>query len=408
MTLTSPDVAAIRQQFPSLAQDFIFLENAGGSQVPIQVIEAMNSFLRTDYVQTGSPYPASQRTTQLAKDAHAFTNLMFNGEGLGYVAMGPSTTSLVYMLANCFSEVLQPGDEVIVSVANHESNAGPWYRLASRGVTVKWWGVDPHTGLSSISALEELVTERTKIVAFPRTCNLLGDIVDVKAVTEIAHRVGAKVVVDVVASASHEPINVRDWGCDFAVFSNYKIYGPHAAAMFGTYDAWGQLNGPNHFFVSTTGSAAKFELGCLSYEACAGILGLADYLKFLIGAPDHPTDRSLIEKSFGRMSELERPLRQRLVSYLANRDDLRLIGGTDPNVDRHPTISFVHKTKDSGDLCRSICDRGFGIKSGHMYAYRLCEAIGIAPDPGVVRISAVHTNSTEEIESLIECLEDVL
>ncbi|MBL8061321.1 MAG: aminotransferase class V-fold PLP-dependent enzyme [Chthonomonas sp.] len=408
MTLSPPDIAAIRSRFPSLAQDFAFFENAGGSQLPGVVIDAMTQFMRSDYVNIGGMYPASERATKVAREAHSFLNLMFNGVGLGHVAMGPSSTALLYMLANCIGETLSPGDEVIVSVANHECNVGPWVRLASRGVVVKWWGVHPTSGLSSIEELEALVTERTKVVAFPRTSNLLGDIVDVQAVSRAAHRVGAIVVADVVASASHEAMDVRAWECDFCVFSNYKVYGPHAAAMFGTTEAWAKLSGPNHFFIKPSGSAAKFELGCISYEACAGILALADYLRFLVGEPNAATNRALIEGGFGRMSELEKPLKTRLMTYLASRDDIKIWGSAEPEADRHPTISFVHKTKDSSELCRMICDRGFGIKSGHMYAYRLCESLGISTDTGVVRISAVHTNSMDEIERLIAVLDEVL
>ncbi len=408
MTLSHPSIAEIRAQFPGLRSDFAFLENAGGAHMPRQSLDRMREFVTTDYVQTGSPYPASQRTTQLAKDAHQFLNLLFNGDGIGHVAIGPSTTALIYMLANCMTPDLKPGDEVIISVANHESNIGPWARLERLGVKVVWWPVDPVTGLSDLTVLQGHINERTKVVAFSRTSNLIGDQIDVKRVTELAHRVGAVVVADVVAAASHEAMDVRVWGCDFAVLSNYKVYGPHTAAMFGRTEAWAKLDGPNHFFISPDGSAARFELGCLSYEGLAAIMGLGDYLKFLTGDPDAPVTRELISGAFRIMSELERPIRERFVTFLNERYDLRVIGQTDPTEDRHPTFSFVHSTKSSAEICQAVCDRGFGIKSGHMYAYRLCEALGIPTHDGVVRVSAVHYNSMDEIERLITVLQEVL
>lgn len=404
--MTLPSVSEIRAQFPALAQDFAFLENAGGSHLPLQVLEPMAQFARTDYVQTGSPYPASERTTQMLKDAHTYVNRLFNGEGIGHVAMGQSATALLYMLANCLSETMVPGDEVIVSVANHESNAGPWARLAKKGITVKWWGVDPQTGLSSIDDLRGLITDRTRVVAFPRTSNLVGDIQDVRAITEAAHSVGAVVVADAVASASHEPLDVRAWGCDFCAVSHYKIYGPHVGSMFGRTEAWARLDGPNHYFISAEGSASRFELGCQSYEGLTGILGLADYLGFILGEPANAS-RDQIERGFARMTELESDPKRTLLAYLSSHPDLRVLGTID-GAPRHPTFSFGHAHRDSAEIAQALCDRGFGVKSGHMYAYRLCEALGIEPSSGVVRISAVHYNSHQEIEALIATLDEVL
>ncbi len=396
----------VRAQFPALRDGFAFLENAGGSQVPEVVIDAMTRFIRESYVQTGAGYAASDRATQLVVDAHDFMNLMFNGQDLGYVALGSSTSALLAMLGGCIGKTLQPGDEIIISVANHESNIAPWTRLADRGIVVRWWEVNPETGLSSLEDLAKLITERTRIVAFALTSNLLGDVVDAKGVSSLAHAVGASVVVDCVATAPHQSLDVEAWDVDFAVMSNYKVYGPHMAALWGNSVAWSKLDGPNHFFIPG-GNGQKFELGCLSYEGCAGVVALGEYLHFLVGTSGAVT-RETIVAAFAVMKQLEAPVQCRLLDYLTSRRDIRILGSIKNSNERHPTVSFVHRTKSSPEIVAAVHKHPIGIRHGHMYAYRLCDALGIPTETGVVRISAVHTNSESEIDALAKALDVAL
>lgn len=407
-SVASPSVTSdqVRSQFPSLADGFAYLENAGGSQLPSVVIDAMVNFLRTSYVNTGSGYAASDRAGQVVVGAHRMMNTLFNGVETGDVALGPSTTALLYMLGNCMAKVLQPGDEVIVSVANHESNIAPWVRLRERGIVVKWWKVDPETGLSNPDDLDSLITPATRIVAFALTSNLVGDVVDMERVVKKCKAVGAITVVDCVAAASHQALDVRAWDVDFAVMSTYKVYGPHMAALWGKTSRWESLDGPNHFFIPAAAKAQKFELGCLSYEGCAGLIALGDYFKFLTGAAEF--NRETVVSAFDAMKAFEAPVQERLMGYLNSRSDIRILGETKQLDKRHPTVSFVHKTKPSPEIVAAVHKHPIGIKAGHMYAYRLCEALNISTTTGVVRISAVHTNNVEEIDRLATVLDEVL
>ncbi|MBX3114132.1 MAG: aminotransferase class V-fold PLP-dependent enzyme [Fimbriimonadaceae bacterium] len=406
----SPTISEIRAQFPSIKNDFAFLENAGGSQVPKCVIEAIHQFYLEDYVQIGGSYPHSQRASNVVENCRLFMNRIFNGEDLGYVAIGQSATALMNVLGNAFRGVLKPGDEVVISVANHESHIGPWERLQEIGVVVKWWGVDPMTGLSSLDDLREIVNPRTKLICFSQTCNIVGDNLDVKAVAEIGHSVGATVVADVVAAASHVVPDVASWGVDFCFFSCYKVYGPHMAALFGRKEKWAELTGPNHKQLPVKG-ANKFELGCLPYELLAGFLALGQYFSFLAGEQSTVTDvvsRNTIERAYGAMREQEHLINQAMLGWLNSRTDIRILGITNPAGDRHPTFSFVHDRIPSDVIVKAVSDQEFGIKGGNFYAFRACEAVGIDPDTGVVRVSAVHYNSLEEIQRVCASLENVL
>ena len=309
------------------------------------------------------------------------------------------------MLGHCFARTLQPGDAIIISVANHESNIAPWVRLAERGIVIKWWGVDPETGLSSLDDLAALVSPRTRVVAVALTSNLVGDVVDVKRIAGMVRSVGAAVVVDCVAAAPHQALDAADWGVDFAVMSTYKVYGPHMGVLWGRSDAWNRLDGPNHFFLPEQGGK-KFELGCVSYEGCAGLIALGEYFHFLAGTGGEVT-RETIVRAYEVMKCFEEPVQARLLDYLSSRRDIRLIGAKASGPDRHPTVSFLHRDVLSPEVAAQVNRHAIGIRHGHMYAYRLCEAIAVPTETGVVRVSAVHTNTVEEIDRLIAVLDQV-
>lgn len=406
--ITSDDRERIRTQFPALAGDTVFLENAGGSQVPVVVADRIRDYMLSTYVQIGAGYPLSQRASELIDESHDFVRLMMNGTD-GEVILGPSTSVLLQMLAGCYAKALKPGSEIIVAQTGHEANVGPWKHLDRLGFSLRWWEMDPATFSCQISDLEELLSEQTALVAFPHVSNLLGEIVDVEAITSLVHSAGARVVVDGVAYAPHRAMDVSAWNVDWYAYSTYKVYGPHMAALWGQRDAMAELSGPNHFFVPDDDLPYKFEVGGVNHEGCAGIRGLRDYLAFLADVGDlQALDRAAIERAFDVMTACELPLQARLIEYLRSRTDVRIIGPIDDGLSRVGTISFVHDTKSSAEITEAVNRSGIGIRHGHMYAYHLCEAAGLDPEDGVVRTSLVHYNTMEEIERLIEVFDEVL
>lgn len=406
--ISRDDRERIRAQFPALAGDTVYLENAGGSQVPAIVADSIRDYMLTSYVQLGAGYPLSRRATELVDEAHDFVRLMMNGED-GHVILGSSTSALLLMLASCYARVLDEGAEIVVAQTGHEANVGPWKKLASLGLELRWWEMDANTFECPLSDLENLLSDRTALVAFPHVSNLLGDIVDIERVTSLAHEAGARVVVDGVAYAPHRAIDVSAWNVDWYAYSTYKVYGPHMAALWGRRDAIAELPGPNHFFIPDEELPYKFEVGGASHEGCAGILGLRAYLATLVGEADPRTlDRLAIERAFDFMTACELPLQARLIEYLRSRDDVRIIGPTANGDSRVGTISFVHNSKSSAEITAAVDRSGIGIRHGHMYAYHLCEAAGLEPEDGVVRTSLVHYNTMEEIERLIEVFDAVL
>jgi len=221
--------------------------------------------------------------------------------------------------------------------------------------------------------------------------------------------VGARVVADGVAYAPHRAIDVDAWGVDWYVYSAYKVYGPHLAVLYGRDDALAELPGPNHFFIPRDDLPYQFEPGGANHEGCAGLLALGEYLKVLAGEdPAAPCDRRVVTAAFADAETLERPLIARLLAYLQSKPGVQVIGSTVLDAHRLGTVSFVHDRLSSREIVAAVDRTEVAIRHGHMYAYRLCQALGLDPDDGVVRASFVHYNTVGEIERLIEVLEGVL
>lgn len=406
-SLTLPSRADVRAWFPTLTKGFAYLENAGGSQVPAVVADAIREYMLSTYVQLGAGYPQSTRATEIVREAHEFIELFMNARPAGRAVLGPSMTALSTILANAYAEVMKPGDEVILAQTNHEANAGPWARLARRGVTVKLWRVDPRSFQCPLEELSALLSPRTKIVALPHVSNLVGEITPIEEVVKAARGAGARVVLDGVAFAPHRAIDAAALGVDYYLYSTYKVYGPHMGVLYGRDDAFAEIEGPNHSFIPKDDIPYKFELGGASHEGCAGLLALRPYLAFLAGGG--ALDRASIERAFAVMDALERPLTRRVLDYLASRTDVRLIGSPRADDARVGTISFVHARRSSPEIAAAVNRaEDIGIRFGHMYAIRLCEGLGVDPKTGVVRISLLHYNTEEEIERLIGALDRAL
>ena len=190
----SLDVDFARGHFPGL-DDWALFENAGGTLVADTVIERVRGYMTETQVQPGAPFPASAEAARRIAESERLMAAMINAEP-GEAMIGPSTTMNVYPLTQAIAHWFAPGDEIIVTNLDHEANNGAWRRLAERGVTIKEWQVDPATAELEIAALDDLLTERTRLVAFSQCSNIAGGINDVAAITRRVHDAGALVCVD--------------------------------------------------------------------------------------------------------------------------------------------------------------------------------------------------------------------
>lgn len=403
---TTPSLSEIRSQFPALKDGFVYMDNAGGSQVPLSVPDAIHAYMTSSYVQVGADYPASQKATQTVAEAHAMVNTIMGGDNVGRTIFGSSSSTLCRMLADCYANALQPGDEIIVGESGHEANVGPWMSLANRGFTVKLWPANPETGVCELETLQTLLNPKTKLVAFVQVSNILGQVEDIQPCIDAAHAAGARVVVDGVAYAPHLLIDVEKWNVDWYVFSCYKVFGPHIGAMFGKHEAFAELTGPNHYFLAKDYLPGKFELGGANHESCAGLLGLKPYLAWLTGVASYSRDS--VTQAWKIMETLESSLTSKFLEFLASKPSVKIIGSPQATPSRVPTIAFRHNSRSPREIAEVAMAAGIGIRAGNFYSVRLLERMGINPNEGVARASFAHYNSMEEINRLIQVLDPMI
>lgn len=336
--------------------------------------------------------------------------LTINAANPAEVAFGSSTTMLLQSLSRSMARVFKPGDEVIVTNVDHEANIGPWLNLQQDGIKVKSWNINPHSFTLDLDDLGKLMTDKTRLVAFTHTSNILGTINPVKTITHFVHERGAQVCVDGVAFAPHRLIDVQDWEVDYYVFSLYKVYGPHYALLYGKKEHFDTLPGINHFFIDEV--PYKLQPGNVNYELSYGVLGITDYFGELVASlqsgntQDYHQQLALV---FDSIASHEETLSAMLLDYLNKQKNVRIIGDTHPGKNKRvPTISFMVENRKSSAITREVDKAGIGIRYGDFYARRLINSLGLADQDGVVRVSLVHYNTKAEVEKLIAAFEQIL
>lgn len=413
MLTTAPPLPLtwVRSQFPALASDWIFMDNAGGSQTLNRVVDRIGEFLLTSNVQLGASYEISQLAGQRVQQATAALATLVNAADPGEIILGSSTTMLLRILSICWGQTLQPGDEIIVTHCDHEANIGCWMDLRNQGIQVKIWCVDPQTLELDLNTLDRLITPRTRLVTLTHASNILGTINPIQQIASLVHARGALIGVDGVAYAPHRLIDVQDLDVDFYVFSFYKVYGPHQALLYGKRQHLLAMPGINHYFIDQQTIPYKFQPGNVNYELSYSLLGLCDYLRDLAHHQDQTLSdlRAQMQVAFDQIGVHEETLAERLLSYLNDKPQVRIIGRTDADrAQRVPTISFVVEDRDSQQIPTYMDQHRIGIRYGDFYAKRLIEDLGLAAQNGVVRVSMVHYNTLEEVDRLIAKLEEIL
>ncbi len=406
------DMNFVESQFPALrGREFTYLDNAGGSLVLQGVADRVRDYLLTSSVQHGATYAKSQLAMERLAMAQTAIMTLVNAARPEEIVMGPSTTALLRILGVSIGETLSAGDEIVVSVSEHESNFGPWERLQKKGVKLIRWPVEPENYRLDPQRLASLMTSRTKLVCCTHASNILGTINPIREFADIAHAHGAKICVDAVAYAPHRIVDVRALDVDYYVFSFYKVYGPHHAVLYGRYDDLVSLPGQNHFFIEPTRTAYKFQPGNVNYELAYGCIGIGEYLSELArrsGAPAS-NEREALNSAFDLISEQEELICKIFLDFLRTIPSVKIIGeATADAAVRVPTVSFVTDKGRHSHIVSAIDRFNIGIRYGDFYARRLSEHLHLDPEQGVIRVSMVHYNTVEEVRSLTEKLEPLI
>ena len=405
------DLNFVRSQFPAFASPVLsshaFFENAGGSYPCAQVVDRLTRFYRDRKVQPYGPYPGAQAGGAEMDEARTRLAAMM-GVAREEVSFGPSTSANTYVLAQGVRRWLAGTDgAVVVTDQDHEANSGVWRRLAEDGIEVREWKLDPATGALDPAALAALLADgRVRLVCFPHCSNVIAEVNDVAAIAALARAAGARTVVDGVSYAPHGFPDVPALGCDCYLFSAYKTFGPHQGIMV-LREAFGmELPGQAHFFNHGVLYKRHTPAGP-DHAQIAACAGMADYVDAL--AAHHGVAGDAAARNRGvhdLMRAQEVAVIQPLLAFLSARNDLRLLGPRDASR-RAPTVA-VELDRPAVPVSEELGRNGIACWGGDFYAVRPLAALGIDRDKGVLRMSAAHYTSADEVSRLIAALERVL
>ncbi len=390
------DVARIRSTYPALAEGFVHLEGAGGTQPAAPVIEAIGNAMRTPVANRGTSCEPARRSGEIVGAARAAVADLVAADPDG-VVFGPSATALTYLVARTLAQGWGPGDEVVVSRLDHDANVRPWVQAAeSAGASVRWADIDVATGELPVAQYADLVGPRTRLVAVTAASNAIGAVPAVRDIADIAHAAGALVHVDGVHATAHRLTDVSALGADFYVTSAYKWSGPHYSAVVADPARWAQLS-PVKLVPSPTRVPDRFEYGTLSFELLAGITAAVDHLAGLAAA-DGPNRRDRLATSFAAIAEHEDRLAARLLAGLEAIDAVTICRAP---AGACPTISFRVAGQSPADTARILGDQGICVSNGDYYAVEYFIAAGLRDTGGAVRASIYHYNTDDEIDRLL-------
>lgn len=411
MARTYPlDLAYVRSQFPGLERGWTFFDNAGGSQILSGAVERITRFLLERNVQIGGSYEVSLKAAEALYEARTAAMHLVNASRPEEIVFGPSTTVLLQNLAKAMQSQLKPGDEIIVTVSDHESNIGPWDRLQDLGVVLKVWPLNKTTLTLDLADLEPLMSDRTRMVCVTHVSNILGSINPVREIADFVHARGALICVDAVAYAPHRAVDVQAFDADYYVFSLYKTYGPHYALMYGKYDLLAELDTLYHYFYGKDKVPGKLEPGNPNYELAYATCGIVDYLGELgVRAGESGPLRARIEAAYHAITAQENLLTERLLAYLRSRNDCTIIGQSrNQDSQRVPTIAFRFDGRDAAEICKAVDRSRIAIRHGDFHSRRLAEYLDVTDQGGMLRVSMVHYNTVEEVDRLTAIFDEIL
>jgi len=398
-------VADIRASFPALDRHHggipvAYFDGPGGTQVPRNVVSAMESYLYHHNANTHWPYPTSEETDALLRAAReALAD--FLGAEATEIAFGANMTTLTFHLARALGRSWGPGDTIVVTELDHHANIAPWRALErDRGVTIATVPMLPQTGQLDWARLEGLMAGRPRLLAIGGASNALGTVNDVARASALARDAGALTFVDAVHLAPHEPVDVRRIGCDFLACSAYKFYGPHIGILYAREEALAGLDVPKLLPAPDT-VPERIETGTLNHE---GIVGAAAAVDFLASLSPGEARTPRLRQTFAALHERGEVLLRRLWTGLESIDGVTLYGPR-PAQPRTPTVAFTVANHSSESVARYLAERAVFVSCGDFYATTVVQRLG-RPD-GLVRAGCACYTTMEEVERLIDAVRDL-
>src|SRR5210317_644501 len=410
------DLDAVRAQFPALAiKDDgvrrIYLDNPAGTQVPRTVADAMSACLLSANANLGGYFRTSQAATEIVSSARDAMADLLNAPSSDEIVFGQNMTTITMHISRSIGRLLRPGDEIILSRMDHDANVWPWALLArDLNLEVRWLPFNTDTFEFDLEVLDNLLTERTRLLCVGGASNMTGTLNDVETICAKAKAAGVLTYIDGVQSVPHVATDVQAIGCDFLACSPYKFFGPHQGVLWGRRELLEQLE-PYKVRPATSAIPECFETGTQSHEGFAGIKAAVDYFAWIgesmAGASSgRPALRAAMEMLF----DYEKSLAAQLIEGLRDIDGVTVQGISSPDaMDRRvPTVAFTHNRIDPAHIAESLARENIFVWKGHNYAVEVAKALNIYETGGAVRIGPVHYNSAEELDEALAALRRIL
>lgn len=396
------DVERVRADFPILSREIygkplVYLDNAASAQKPVQVLDVIRDAYANDYanVHRGLHYLANA-STQAFEDAREKVRALLNAPTTDEIIFTKGGTEAMNLVAQGYLQpIIQPGDEIIVSVMEHHSNIVPWHFLRERqGAVLKWIPV-LDDGSLDMAAFEAALGPKTKLVSMTHMSNVLGSVVDAKKITDMAHAHGAAVLIDGCQGAVHMDVDVQAIGCDFYVMTGHKLYGPTGiGALYGRaellaemqpYQGGGEMIREVHMDEITYGDAPhKFEAGTPPIVQAIGLGAAIDYVNDVGRAAARAHEADLIAYATAQVQDL---------NWIT-------IHGTMPG--KGAIMSFSMDGAHPHDVATIIDRSGIAIRAGQHCAEPLMAHLGV---PGTARASFAMYNTRADVDAFVVALE---
>jgi cysteine desulfurase family protein (TIGR01976 family) len=374
-----------RDRFPGLADGWARLDGPAGTQMVDDAIEAMAAFMRSgDNANHGGAFKAAERTDALVAAARASAAKLLGASAEGIV-FGPSMTALTMRFAATVGRALRPGDEIVCTRLDHDANVTPWVIAADRaGAHVRFAEPEPETLELPASAVEAVLSERTRWVAVTAASNAVGTIPDLRSIVAAAHGAGAQVWIDAVHAAPHRQLDVAALGADALVCSAYKWFGPHIGVLWARPELLANLQ-PDKLRPSPDTVPDRWELGTLPFESLAGVRAAADFVSSL--------DREALRAHEDR-------LLAQMVEGLGAIDGVTLHGAAR---DRTSTVMFSVADRSAHDVAAALARAEIAVWHGNYYALELSRWLDLEPD-GAIRAGCVAYNDVEDVDRLLDAV----
>jgi cysteine desulfurase family protein (TIGR01976 family) len=379
------DVEAVRARYSALRQPLAFFDGPGGTQVPDEVIDAVSRYYRESNANVSGPYETSRRTEALVTQAR-LTAGRFLGCTPEETIFGANMTTLAFALTRTAGREWREGDEILVTKLDHDANVSPWLELAlDKGLAVRFVDINDDTTLD-LEDLEQKLSDRTRVVAFPVASNAVGTLSDVQRIVQLAHDAGALAWADAVHYAPHGPIDVTDWGVDLLICSPYKFFGPHLGLAFGRAELLESWRPYKVRPASDIPLGHRFETGTLPHELLAGFVAAVEYIDSIGWAAIQAHERTLGER------------------FLAGVPENVTLYGLPTMEGRVATFAFNVDGIPTRDAAARLGDAGYAVWQGNYYAVEVMKRLGLEESGGAVRGGIVHYNTAAEVDGLLAAI----